>query len=386
MQTTSPFFTPEGTANPYPWYREVREQTPFRLGEGGLWALMRFEDVYGALRDHATFSSKSFGAGGGAGGFPLVLINDDPPRHTRFRKLVNKAFTPGRIAALEPWIAGVAAELMNELPAGEADFVQEYTIPLPVKVIARLLGIPGSEHRTFKRWTDAVLAFNSTLPPETRMQSVMEMMQYFGQMAAARRAEPAEDLITALVEAEVDGEAMQEWEVLGFCLLLLIAGNETTTNLLGNMANILSHRPDLWRRLRDDRSMVEPFVEETLRYESPVQCLFRVATKDVTVRGAPVAAGDRVAIFYGAANRDPEEFPNPDDFQPERDLRTHVAFGHGIHYCLGSPLARAEARITLNALLDRYNAIDPGEAPAERQTATPMVFGFRKLPIRLRRT
>jgi hypothetical protein len=384
MHPTSAFFTPEGTANPYPWYRQVREQTPFRIAEGGPWALMRFADVYGALRDHETFSSKSFG-GAGAGGFPLVLINDDPPRHTRFRKLVNKAFTPGRIAALEPWIASVARELFDELPAGETDFVQDYTIPLPVKVIARLLGIPGSEHRTFKRWTDAVLAFNSSLPPEERMKSVMEMMQYFGQMAAARRAERAEDLITALVEAQVDGEALQEWEVLGFCLLLLIAGNETTTNLLGNMLNILSHRPDIRARLQADRGLVEPYVEETLRYESPVQCLFRVATRDVEVRGNRIAAGDRVAVFYGAANRDAGEFPNPDEFVVDRDLRLHVAFGHGIHYCLGSPLARAEARVTLNTLLDRYDVVEPGSEPGERQTATPMVFGFRKLPLRLRR-
>ncbi|MBV8055532.1 MAG: cytochrome P450, partial [Deltaproteobacteria bacterium] len=162
-----------------------------------------------------------------------------------------------------------------------------------------------------------------------------------------------------------------------------IAGNETTTNLMGNLFNLLAARPQLWQQLRDDRSLIEPVIEETLRYESPVQRLSRAATTDVEVSGVRISAGELVTVYFAAANRDPEEFPNPDEFRLDRDLRNHVAFGMGIHYCLGAPLARAEAKVSLNAFLDRFSAIKPGRAAAVRQTMTPVVFGFERLPLTL---
>lgn len=381
-------------ANPYPIYHALREPSPVHyIGipanpSSGLdhpiwaWGLLKYRDVYTALRDHETFSSDSPAAG--QFGPKLVLIQDDPPRHTRFRRLVNSAFTLRRVEALKPWITDIANSLLDDIGNREANLVEAYTIPLPMKVIARLLGIPGEDYATFKRWSNAFLSTVSDDRME-RMQNVQDMVAYFGQMAVTRRAQGADDLITALVEAEIDGESLQDWEILGFCILLLIAGNETTTNLLSNMLNILVDRPGLWQQLREDRTLIDAVIEETLRYESPVQRLFRTTTREVDFSGAHIAQGSRVTIFYGAANRDPEEFSNPDEFRLDRDLRNHVAFGMGIHYCLGAPLARAEASITLNAFLDRFPTLQRGTAPAVRQTATPIVLGFTHLPLILHR-
>ncbi len=383
-------------ADPYPTYQELRGQTPMKMEflppgmAPGLdealstWALMNYDDVFGALRDHETFSSARNPLVE-KGIFPqLVLIMDDPPRHTRFRRLVNKAFTLRRVELLEPWITTIAHELLDGLGPRETDIVQSYTTPLPVQIIARLMGIPGEDQATFKRWSDTFISSLVSISLEERMKNTMEMVEYFGKIAAARREHGAEDLITALVEAEIDGESLQDWEILGFCILLLIAGNETTTNLVGNLLNILADRPALWRQLREDRTLVEPVIEETLRYHSPVQQLLRVTARDVEVSGVTIPANEMVTVFFGAANRDPKEFPNPDEFRLDRDLRNHVSFGAGIHYCLGAPLARAETRITLNAFLDRFPVIEHGAAPALRQSQSPVVFGFQQLPLILK--
>jgi cytochrome P450 family 109 len=376
--------------NPYPAYQALREHSPVHYvsipanPSSGLdrpiwaWGLLKYHDVYTALRDHETFSSESPVAG--QFGPPLVLIQDDPPRHTRFRRIVNKAFILKRAEALEPWITKIADELLDHIGNQETDMVEAFTVPLPMRVIARLMGIPEEDYATFKRWSDAFLSTVGA-DRDDRMRNVQDMVAYFGQMAVARRTEGADDLITALVEAEIEGESLQDWEILGFCILLLIAGNETTTNLLGNLLNLLVDRPELWQQLRNDRNLVEIVIEETLRYESPVQRLFRTATRDLEFSGVKITKGDRITIFYGAANRDAAEFPNPDEFRLDRDLRNHVGFGMGIHYCLGAPLARAEARIALNAFLDRFPHLARGRAPAMRQTATPIVFGFSQLPL-----
>jgi cytochrome P450 len=389
-------FTPEQLwmpgfiANPYPTYLHLRDHSPLNymaLPAGAVsgltepiraWALMKYDDVYSALRDHDTFVSRQHSLVSKLSP-KLVLINDDPPRHSRFRRLVNKTFTLKRIEALTPWITTVANELLDEIGTAETDIVRSYTVPLPMKVIARLLGIPGEDYATFKRWSETFLS--NVLPLEDRVKSNQEMMAYFGQMAAARRAHGAEDLITALVEAEVEGESLEDWEILSFCMLLLIAGNETTTTLLGNILNILADRPTLWQQLREDRILIEPVVEEALRYESPVQQLGRHTAREVEVSGVRIPAGAIVAIFFGAANRDPAAFPNPEEFRLDRDLRNHVAFGMGIHYCLGAPLARAEASITLNTFLDRFPVLKRGAAPAVRQTGSLVVYGFQQLPL-----
>lgn len=391
--TADQLSTPDVIANPYPYYHELREQSPLNyefLPAGAVsgisepiraWALMRYADVYGALRNHDTFASSHSLAGKVVP--RLALIHDDPPRHTRFRHLVNKAFTLKRIEALKPWIATVVNELVDHMAASkESDVMHDYAIPLPVRVIAKMLGIPGEDYVKFKLWSDTFLAFSSMTPGE-RAKSNQEMMTYFGQMAAARRTKGAEDLITALVEANVDGESLADAEIIGFCMLALIAGNETTTNLIGNMLGILADRPDLWQQLKADRNLVESVIDETLRIESPFQRLSRITTRDTELSGISIPQGSLVTIYYGAANRDPKEFPNPDEFRLDRDLRNHVAFGMGIHYCLGAPLARAEASITLNTLLDRFPVIERGSRPALRQTTSLMVYGYQQLPLRL---
>src|SRR5216684_2848628 len=358
---TAVVFTPDQLstrdviANPYPAYSQLRDRSPFSYvdlpagtvpgieGEIRAWALMKYDDVYGALRDHDTFSSSGNPVIGKASP-PLVMIFDDPPRHTRFRRLVNKTFTLRRVEALTPWIAAVADELLNAVGQQSIDIIEHYTVPLPVKVIARMLGIPGEEYEMFKRWSDAFLSLTS-MDNRERMQNLKEMGGYFGKIAAARRAQGAEDLITALVEAEVEGEKLEEWEILGFCILLLIAGNETTTNLIGNILNILVERPALWQQLRSDRSLVETVIEETLRYESPVQRISRKATRNVQISGVNIPEGDLVRVYFGAA------------------------------------LARAEAKVTLNRLLDRFSGIECGTAPGVRQTVSTALFGFQYLPL-----
>ena len=389
-------FTDDWFDDPYGPYRRLREQaSAVRIGSSNSWILTSFEAVYGALRDHDTFSS----AGGyqrqslqseerDGSGLRLVLISDDPPRHTRFRGIVNRAFTPRAVNEVAPAIAQVVESLLDEVDrraaGGEAtDIVQALTIPLPVSVIATMLGIPPEERDRFKRWSNALVGGVSGIPGG-REDELREMFRFFKGVVAEKRDQPLADLVTAVAQAEFEGERLEDWEVLGFCVLLLVAGNETTTNLIGNLLNVLADRPDLWERLRADRTLVDPVIEETLRFDSPVQMLFRRTTRDVELAGTHLPADSDVMVAFAAANRDPAEFEAPDEFRLDRELSKHVAFGAGIHYCLGAPLARAEARAALNGLLDRYPAIERGDRPAERLRMTQMLRGFQALPLRLR--
>jgi cytochrome P450 len=387
--------TPDVRADPYPAYRQLRPQSPFVYPyiPAGLapgmdepvmaWALMRYADVDRAVRDQETFSSARSPIVEQGLSPRLTMLFDDPPRHLRLRRLINYAFTARRVEALEAWMGQIAEELLDSLGSGEAEVMERFAVPLPMMVIARLLGIPQHDYRTFRAWSQAFVS-TVTMPHEERQRSIQEMTAYFREAVRSRRARGADDLLTALAEARVDGEALEDDEILGLCIVLLIAGNETTVNLIGAMLNLLAERPDLWHRLREDRTLMPAFVEETLRFASPVQRMPRRATRPVEIAGVPIAQGEPVVLFFGAANRDPAAFADPDDFRLDRDPREHVAFGTGIHYCVGATLARTEARVALGAVLDRYSALEPGATPAVRQTHSLHVFGFRNLPLTLR--
>ncbi len=374
--------------DPYPTWRRLRDQSPIvRVSDWNLYLVIGFDEAYHVLRHHERYSSAGerviHGADGEAAGadpFRLVMITDDPPRHTRFRGLVNRAFTPKRVRELEPFIRSIVEQQIDRFPAGDVDVVPALTVPLPVTVIATLLGIPPEEGDRFKRWSNALLGAEQGT---ARRAELIEMALYLANQVAHRRAAPADDLITALAQAEVDGERLQDLEIIGCAVLLLVAGNETTTNLIGNMLNVLVERPDLWARLRADRTLLDPFVEETLRYDSPVQTLPRYVLEGETLGGVAVPGRVQLNVCFGAANRDPRAFPEPDAFRIDRELSRHLAFGTGIHYCLGAPLARAEARIALDVLLDRYATLERGAAPARRQRATHIMRGFQELPLSL---
>lgn len=386
MSDAISLFGRQGCLDPYPAYSQLRESQPVYIEpDFGTYALTRYEDVYGALRDHQTYSSAqgiSPGLRSSSGAMLTTMIMMDPPRHTRLRALVIRAFTPRILALLEPWLVRLVDDLIDGFPhSGDVDVVEQLTVPLPVTAIARVMGIPEEDGARFKQWSDAVVGATDRAIPEEDRAKIFEMMQYFGSAIARRKAEPGDDLMSTIAFAEVDGERLTDPEMLGFCLLLLIAGNETTTNLLGNALNVLATRPDLWDALRANPARIPEAVEESLRYESPVQALFRTTTREVELHGVQIPSGSKVAVCYAAANRDYREFPDPDAFRLDRGLLAHVAFGYGIHYCLGAPLARLEAKVALERLTARFGSLSAGQGEKKR-VASSILRGFEHLPLR----
>jgi cytochrome P450 len=388
QQLTYSPFDPEVIADPYPVYRELRDNAPvYWSREASSWVLSRYDDVSAALTDPATYSSAS-------GIFPTppgvdmtelflpMLIMSDPPRHTQLRHLVSKAFTPRRIAGLETGIQTIVDDLLDQAPAaGTWDFVSGFAGPLPAIVIADMLGVPREDRDRFRTWSSTLIQSNPTRGEfGPGLDAAAALYEYFSAFLAERRAHPREDLMTALVHAEVDGQHLSEEELLGFCLLLLVAGHETTTNLLSNSAVLLAQHPESRQQLADNPDLAPAAVEELLRYDSPVQGLARTLTQDVVLHGQHLPQGDTVLLLFGSANRDDHAFPDADHFDISRHPERQVAFGRGIHFCLGASLARLEARFALQALLARHRVWNIDLDAAVRLRSGP-IRGYFSLPM-----
>jgi cytochrome P450 len=309
----------------------------------------------------------------------------DPPDHTRLRRLVTKGFTPRRIDALAPRIQQITDELLDAMlaePSRRADLVAAFAFPLPMTVICDLLGVPELDRDAFRRWSNEMVARTS---PEAEARAYEEMPAYLAELIAAKRARPGDDLLSALIHAaDADGDRLSPEELIGMSVLLLIAGHETTVNLIGNGMRALFSHPDQLTALRADFGLLDGAIEEMLRYDGPVEtCTDRLALEDVEIGGVTIPAGSTVLITMADADRDPARFKDPDRFDIRRDARGHIAFGHGLHYCLGAPLARLEGRIAFRTLLERCPdlAQDADEADLPWMPGL-LIRGVRRLPVR----
>ena len=372
--------------DPFPQYERMRDTAPvFQDGQTGCWHVFRYDDVQRVLSEHATFSSRMGGDNPSGTGqlFAASLITTDPPRHRQLRSLVTQAFTPKAVDALASRIAGLTNELLDRIAAGgSADLIRDLAYPLPVIVISELLGIPAEDRERFKHWSDVIVSQTRTAPAaETQDATTSEMVEYFLALIDRRRTRPGTDLISSLLSAEIDGQRLTVPELLGFCSLLLVAGNETTTNLIGNAVLCLAESPGTLGRLLGDPGLVPQALEEVLRFRSPVQSMYRVAVAETVLSGQRVPAGAPIVAWIGSANRDGQQFPAAAGFDIDCSPNRHLAFGHGIHFCLGAPLARLEARIVLEALLTRLPglALAPG-AELERMESS-IVYGLKELPV-----
>ncbi len=392
-------FVPEVHANPYPVFRQLREEDPVHWSElMDAWVLTRYADVVAVLK-HPRFSADRRRARNrfaqqaamtleeqGPLARAATMLTADPPEHTRLRGLVSKAFTIRAVEAMRPRIQRITDELLDAAQEkGELDVIWDLGYPLPVIVIAEMLGVPSERRDDFKRWSDDIVAtlggpFVAPEVLERGQQSAHEMAEYFRGVIDERRRAPKDDLLSGLIAAEERGEALSEDEMIATCMLLLAAGNETTTNLIANGTLALLRNPEQLDRLRNDPSLVESAVEEFLRYDGPVQGTARVALEDVEIGGKQVEEGQLVFTLLAAANHDPTVFAAPDELDVARRDNRHVAFGFGIHFCLGAPLARLEGQIAFETILRRLLNLRLATDEVE-WGGTFILRGLKKLPV-----
>jgi cytochrome P450 len=376
-------FEPATIADPFGAYRRLRDEAPAYRTDRGFWVISRYDDVVRALRDHERFSSS---AGVGSEWRPVpMMISVDPPDHTRLRRLVQREFTPRAIASWDERVTRIVDETLDAfIERGGGDLAVEVAYPIPIGVIADMLDVPAEHRADFKRWSDDTIdALGGGLDPATSTRvelSIIEFAQYFAEVIARRRLAPGRDLLSLLVDP-ANGETLADGDLISFAILLLVAGNETTTNLIGNLVHALATNPDQWTRLQRDRTLVPAAVEEALRFDAPIQGFFRNTVVDVELHGETIPADEKVMVLFGSANRDERKYPEPDRFIVDRNPMDHLAFGAGIHLCLGAPLARLEGTRFLERMLDRVERVEPAGVP--ERTENPLLRGVRHLPVTL---
>lgn len=388
----------EDWLEPFGWYAEMRENAPVRYDQSrGTWDVFRYQDVKTILADDERFSTSPREADDfrepPEGGFLLdTMLLQDPPRHGELRSVVDDAFDPRSIRDLEPRIRTLTNRLLDEaLPAegGTFDLVDSLAYPLPVIVIADLLGVPSEDRARFKQWSDLIVqGVSDDVDTESYLERQEaaggEMAQYFLEQIEDRRQRPRDDLLTTIATTEGEGGQLSHREALGMCMLLLIAGNITTTNLVTNAVRCFdAFDGNLFPALADDGRRLAAAIEEVLRYRSPVQAMARVSLEDVELGGETLEAGDRVVVWLGSANRDERQFADADAFVPDRSPNQHLGFGYGTHYCLGAPLARLEAKVALDELSNRLTDIEVTTPDSElRPVRSSFIYGVEHLSIR----
>ncbi|PZE22175.1 cytochrome P450 [Paenibacillus xerothermodurans] len=371
---------------PFAVFNQLRNTTPVRYDESrDSWDVFRYEDVHRILKDPANFSSQRSLVGKESGS----ILTMDPPRHSQLRSLVNKAFTPRVIANLEEHITAIANDLLDAVAdSGKMDMVHDLATPLPVIVIAELLGVPPEDRELFKDWSDILVkgpdkntdeAFHQVMAEKG--QAIRELNGYFAKIVEQRRKEPREDLISLLLAAEIEGQKLDDSEILAFSILLLAAGNETTTNLITNSVRLLTEQQDIQSQLRANPALTASFIEESLRFYPPIQAIGRVATADVEIGGKRIKAGHQVVSWVASANRDETKFVDPEQFILDRKPNAHLSFGFGIHFCLGAPLARLEGQIAIRTLMDRMKQIEFVSGTELSYIQSPFVYGVKQFPV-----
>lgn len=389
-------FAPELIADPYPFYERLREEYPVYYNQRmDFYVLSRYDDIFHALRKPQLFSS----AQGltpqkdeiATLGIPPTFIMMDPPDHTRLRRLITKAFTPDTVKELEPTIRRFVVDHVEAMKrraadGGAVDLIEGIASPLPTMVVADILGVPSEDREKFDPWSDGITSASAdfTLDVNQAIDAVQGLVEYFGRMCKARRANPTDDMITRLTQAEVDGETLSDWDILGFCFVMIAGGNDTTTNLLGNSMRFLHDYPDQRSEMFGDHTLIPNAIEEFLRIESVVQGLSRTTTEDVEYYGTVIPAGSKVHNIYASGNRDPRHWgDNADELDIHREIDRHLSFAQGPHFCIGAHVARLMARIYFEEFAARIGESYEIDWDGAERRKSGFTRGYSRMPIHI---